>query len=56
MCDYYGYDGSYQSSHLLDSGFTVTSPLVLSNTYLTNQCAPSYRITDLFGNHYWLAF
>ena len=56
VCDYYGYDGSYQSSHLLDSGFTVTSPLVLSNTYLTNQCAPSYRITDLFGNHYWLAF
>ena len=56
VCDYYGYDGSYQSSHLLNSGFTVTSPLVLSNTYLTNKYIPSYRITDLYGNHYWLAF
>ena len=56
VCDYYGYDGSYQSSHLLNSGFTVTSPLILSNTYLTNKCVPSYRITDLFGNHFWLSF
>ena len=56
VCDYYSYDGSYQSSHLLQSGFTVTSPLILSNTNITNNTIPSYRITDLYGNHYWLSF
>jgi hypothetical protein len=55
-CDYYGYDGSYKSSYVLGTGFTVSGPLTLVNLPVTNELNPSYRITDIYGNHYWLAF
>ena len=56
VCDYYGYDGTYQSSHALGTGFTVSSPLILTNLPVTNELSPCYRITDVYGNRYWLKF
>ena len=55
-CDYYGYNGSYKSSHTFGTGFTVTGNLTLVNLPVTDRLVTSYRITDLYGNHYWLAF
>ena len=57
VCDYYGYDGSYQASYKLGTGFTVTdNALELVNLPVTNQLVPSYRFTDIYGNHYWISF
>ena len=56
LCDFYGYDGSYQSSHVLGTALTVTGNLKLENFKITNPAVPSFRITDIYGNHYWLAF
>ena len=56
VCDYYGYDGSYQSSHTLGTELTVSGKLTLENLSVENNLVPSYRITDIYGNHYWIAF
>jgi len=57
LCDYYGYDGSYQSSYTLGKAFTVSGPLVLENLLIeADNLIPSFRITDIYGNHYWLSF
>jgi hypothetical protein len=56
VCDYYGYDNSFQATHKLDSSLTVTGELVLENLSVTNNVIPSYRFTDIYGNHYWLRF
>jgi hypothetical protein len=57
VCDYYGYDGSYQSSYKLGTGFTVTdNALELVNLPVTNTLVPSFRFTDIYGNHYWISF
>ena len=57
LCDYYGYDGSYGSSYTLGTGLTVTGGLELENLTLNAaNIVPSYRITDIYGNHYWLSF
>lgn len=56
VCDYYGYDGSYQSSHTLGTGLTVEGELTLENVAYENDLVPSFRITDIYGNHYWIAF
>ena len=57
LCDYYGYDGSYESSCTLGTGFTVTdTDFVIENLYLdVSGVVASYRLTDIYGNHYWLA-
>ena len=57
LCDYYGYDGSYASSHTLGNSMIVRGEPVLENLMLNAEdLLPSYRITDLYGNHYWLSF
>ena len=56
VCDYYGYDGSYRSSHVLGTGLTVSGELTLENLRFENELLPSFRFTDVYGNHYWLAF
>ena len=56
VCDFYGADGSYQSSHKLDSSLTVAGELTLENLSVTNNVIPSYRFTDIYGNHYWITF
>ena len=58
LCDYYGYDGSYSASYTLGTGFVVES----TNFYLENlnlnadNIVASYKLTDIYGNIYWIAF
>ncbi len=58
LCDYYGYDGSYSASYTLGSGFTVESTdFYLENLYLdADNIIASYKLTDIYGNSYWLEF
>lgn len=58
LCDYYGYDGSYSASYILGSGFIVESPdFYLENLSLnSNSILASYKLTDIYGNTYWLTF
>ena len=57
LCDYYGYDGSYQASYTLGSSLTVSGAPELENLVLESKgLIPSYRITDIYGNTYWLSF
>ncbi len=58
LCDYYGYDGSYSASYTLGSGFTVQSTdFYLENLRLdADNIVASYKLTDIYGNEYWLEF
>ncbi len=58
LCDYYGYDGSYSASYTLGSGFTVESTdFYLENLRLdADNIVASYKLTDIYGNSYWLEF
>ena len=56
VCDHYGYDGAYQSSNTLGTELTVTGELTLENLRVENNIIPSYRFTDIYGNHYWITF
>jgi len=57
LCDYYGYDGSYSASYTLGTGFTVQS----TDFYLENLSldaagiVASYKLTDIYGNSYWIS-
>ena len=55
LCDYYGRDGSYEDSYYLDSSLTVGEEgLWLENLRLEGgPFSVTYRITDIYGNHYW---
>ena len=54
LCDYYGYDGSYQDSYYLGDPMTVTEDMVISDVdishYNTNA---TYRFTDIYQQTYW---
>lgn len=56
LCDYYGYDGSYQDSYFLGGQMTVTADMEISNVDIgvDNVCV-TYRFTDLYNQHYWTA-
>ena len=56
LCDYYGYDGSYQDSYFLGEQMTVTADMEISNVDIGAEsvCA-TYRFTDLYNQHYWTA-
>ena len=56
ICDYYGYDGSYQDSYFLGEQMTVTADMEISNVEIGAEsvCA-TYRFTDLYNQHYWTA-
>jgi hypothetical protein len=59
VCDAYRYDGSYEHSCKLESSLVVPEnpeELALENVRLTNKLIPSYRFTDIYGNHYWISF
>ena len=57
LCDYYGYDNSYQSSYTLGTGFIVNGAMELENLTIENDALiASCRVTDIYGNHYWLSF
>ena len=54
LCDYYTYDGAYESSYQLGKAFTVGNSLTVEYLELTNaDLSVSYRITDIYGNVYW---
>ncbi len=57
LCDYYGYDNSYESSYTLGTGFVADGNLELENLTIENEnLIASCRLTDIYGNHYWLSF
>ncbi len=54
LCDYYGYDGSYQDSYYLGDPMTVTGDMVISNVYIDASAASAvYRFVDLYQQEYW---
>ena len=54
LCDYYGYDGTYQDSYRLGEPLTVTGePLAISNVPLEGSARASYRFTDLYQQSWW---
>ncbi len=57
LCDFYGYDGSYSASYTLGTGFIVeSSDFYLENLSLdADNIVASYKLTDIYGNSYWLA-
>ncbi len=56
LCDYYNLDGSYSATYSLGNSFTVPSGgLKLRNLELSaDSLSVTYRLTDIYGNHYWL--
>ncbi len=56
LCDYYGYDGTYQDSYLLGDPVTVGEEgLTVSDVPLEGDTRATYRFTDLYGQSYWSA-
>ena len=57
LCDCYRKDGSYSASYTLGTSFTVPeSGLTLRNLRLEAEGLDvTYRLTDLYGNHYWIS-
>ena len=53
LCDYYGYDGSYQDSYYLGDSMTVNGALTISNVYLSEKTSATYRFTDIYQQEYW---
>ncbi|MDO5112256.1 MAG: hypothetical protein Q4E65_08125, partial [Clostridia bacterium] len=54
LCDYYGYDGSYQDSYMLGASMRATGAWEISNVDIGNDaCKVSYCLTDIYGNDYW---
>ena len=56
LCDCYDWDGNYTDSYTLGTAFTVPADgLSLYNLALdVGDYSPMFRITDIYGNHYWL--
>ena len=58
ICDYYLYDGTYQSSHILGNPiFIDENGLVLTDLLLpdASKANCTYRLTDIYGQNYWTA-
>ena len=57
LCDYYDLDGKYTSTHTLGKKMTVPrSGLNLENVRIDNtDLDATYRLTDVYGNHFWIA-
>ncbi len=54
ICDYYGYDGSYQDSYLLGEQLTVSGEPAVSDLLIdAERCSAAYRFTDIYQQHYW---
>jgi hypothetical protein len=55
LCDYYNYDGTYQNSYELGDPITVKGDISISNVAISDAdaCSATYRLTDLYSNHYW---
>lgn len=54
ICDYYGYDGSYQDSYFLGEKLTVSGEPAISDLMIdAERCSAAYRFTDIYQQHYW---
>ena len=55
LCDYYNYDGGFESTYKLGAPLTVGADgLTLASMALDNEnISVTYRLTDIYGNHYW---
>jgi hypothetical protein len=57
ICDYYGYDKSYQDSYYLGETMTVKgnmSDMVINNLPVgEGNVLVTYRFTDIYGQNYW---
>ena len=54
LCDYYSYDGEYLDTYMLGNQMTVEGELFISNVDI-GEVSPlvTYRLTDIYGNHFW---
>ena len=55
LCDYYGYDGTFDETYTLGDAFKVKDDtLELVNLALNaDGFSVSYRLTDIYGNYFW---
>lgn len=57
ICDYYGYDKSYQDSYYLGETMTVSgsmSDMIIENLPVgEGDVLVTYRFTDIYGQNYW---
>ncbi len=53
LCDYYSYNGTYQDSYYLGEQMTVDEQMTISNVKINGECSATYRITDIYQQHYW---
>lgn len=53
VCNYHDYDGNAEEVYLGDT-LIVDDELYIANKYIDGQeSIYSYRLTDIYGNHYW---
>ena len=54
VCDYYGYDGTYQDSYLFGDPWTYHADAEISNVYINAERAnAAYRFTAVYGQNSW---
>lgn len=54
LCDYYYYDGEFDSAYKLGEPLQVNGALEIVYYELDNEsCSVTYRLTDIYANHYW---
>ena len=53
LCDYYDYDGNYQSSYKLADPLIVNGPLSVANLMVEGDCVFCYCLTDCYENEFW---
>ncbi len=54
LCDYYTYEGEYSDTYYLGEQVIATGQWVIENLSISNNdYQMTYRITDIYGNHYW---
>ena len=53
LCDYYDYDGGFDSAYTLGDEFTLSASPELANKKTTGSYSVCYRLTDIYGNVYF---
>ena len=54
LCDYYTYDGAYESTYKLGKPITVGADgLEVEYSKLNNALSITYRLTDIYSNYFW---
>ena len=58
LCDFYDENGDYSTSYTLGSSFKVPQDgLSVYNMRINTQSVSlTYRLTDIYGNHFWVPF